>query len=195
MGLQFGSEMKQANRDSVLNYNAFARGIYDWFNLADTMLLPSYVAQAYVDMFFKDYDKKQLQIMYRDYIAANRTFLEENSKKDSVVTLPSGLQYIILRETYGEKPGRDDRVKVNFKGYLIDGTVFDSSYDRGTSNTFRLNIAITGLVEAIQLMPVGSKWRLFIPAELAFGSEPPQGTTILPFSTVIYELELLEINP
>ncbi|MBN1158543.1 MAG: FKBP-type peptidyl-prolyl cis-trans isomerase [Bacteroidales bacterium] len=195
IGLRFGSEMKQSYRDSMLNYDAFARGIYECFHLDDSMLYPRYLAEAYVEVFFDEYDQKQLDIRFRDNKTANRVFLEENAKKDSVVTLPSGLQYIILKEGNGEKPGQTDRVKVHFKSYLIDGTVFDNSYERGSPNIFRLNVAIAGLVEAIQMMSAGSKWRVFIPAELAFGSEPPEGTGILPFSTVIYELELLEVNP
>ena len=119
-------------------------------------------------------------------------FLAENAKRANVVTLPSGLQYEIITETIGQKPVATDKVKVHYHGTLIDGTVFDSSVRRGEPATFGVTQVIQGWVEALQLMPVGSKWKLYIPYNLAYG-ENGAGQMIAPYSTLIFEVELLEI--
>lgn len=119
-------------------------------------------------------------------------FLEENKTKEGVVTLPSGLQYKILKEGTGQKPKETDTVTVHYKGTLIDGTVFDSSYERGEPVSFPLNRVIKGWTEALQLMPVGSKWQLFIPPQLAYGKEGNQ--RIPPNALLIFEVELLNIQ-
>lgn len=119
-------------------------------------------------------------------------FLEENKSKDGVVTLPSGLQYIVLTEGNGEKPTASDRVKCHYHGTLIDGKVFDSSVERGEPTVFSVNGVIKGWTEALQLMPVGSKWKLFIPADLAYGNRAVSDD-IPANSTLIFEVELLEI--
>jgi len=123
---------------------------------------------------------------------AGQAFLAENKKKPGVVTLPSGLQYQIIKEGTGPKPSIDDQVKVHYHGTLIDGTVFDSSVERGQPITLGLKNVIPGWTEALQLMPVGSKWKLFIPSELAYGDNPA-GPTIKEGSTLIFDVELLEI--
>ena len=123
---------------------------------------------------------------------AGRKFLEENAKKDSVVTLPSGLQYQVLVKGEGEVPQATDRVKVNYEGRLIDGTVFDASARHGGEPAeFTPQQVIAGWTEALTMMPVGSKWRLFIPSDLAYGDRD-QGQ-IKPFSTLIFDVELVEI--
>lgn len=119
-------------------------------------------------------------------------FLVENKKKENVVELPSGLQYEILTEGNGEIPKATDSVKCHYHGTLISGTVFDSSVQRGQPATFGVNQVIKGWVEALQLMPVGSKWRLFIPSNLAYG-EQGAGKDIQPNSTLIFDVELLAI--
>lgn len=119
-------------------------------------------------------------------------FHAENAKKEGVVTLESGLQYKILKEGKGEKPTETDRVKVNYKGTLIDGTEFDSSFKRNKPATFSVNRVVKGWTEALQLMPVGSKWQVFIPGELGYGARGA-GEKIGPNSTLIFEVELLEI--
>jgi len=125
-------------------------------------------------------------------INVGQKFLADNGAKEGVVTLPSGLQYMVLTAAEGPKPAATDKVTTHYKGTLIDGTVFDSSYDRGQPATFPLNGVISGWTEALQLMSVGAKWRLFIPPELAYG-ERAQGP-IPGNSTLIFDVELLEIN-
>jgi FKBP-type peptidyl-prolyl cis-trans isomerase FklB len=121
-------------------------------------------------------------------------FLAANKAKDGVVALPSGLQYKILTEGTGPKPAATDSVSCNYRGTLINGTEFDSSYKRGQPTTFQVTEVIKGWTEALQLMPVGSKWQLFIPSELAYG-EQQRSQQITPNSTLIFELELLSIQP
>ncbi len=120
-------------------------------------------------------------------------FLAANKKKEGVVTLPSGLQYKIIKAGNGPKPSADQTVRVHYKGTLIDGTEFDSSYKRGEPAEFPVGQVIKGWVEAIQLMPVGSKWQLFIPSDLAYGPNGA-GQMIGPNSTLIFEVELLGIK-
>lgn len=125
-------------------------------------------------------------------IAKGEKFLADNAKRDGVVTLPSGLQYEVMTKGDGAIPASSDQVKVHYHGTLIDGTVFDSSVDRGQPATFGVTQVIKGWVEALQLMPTGSKWKLFIPSDLAYGSRGAGGQ-IGPFSTLVFEVELLEI--
>ena len=122
---------------------------------------------------------------------AGEEWLKENAKKEGVVVLPSGLQYKVITQGTGEKPTASQRVTVNYEGKLIDGTVFDSSYKRGQPATFALSQVIRGWTEALQLMPVGSKWEVYIPQELGYGDRD-QGT-IPPYSTLIFTVELMEI--
>ena len=121
-------------------------------------------------------------------------FLAENAKKDGVVTLPSGLQYEVLEEGSGDSPGPTDTVKAQYRGTLIDGTEFDSSYKRNEPFVTPVNRVIPGWTEALQLMKEGSKWKIYVPHNLAYGSRgaPP---AIPPYSTLIFEMELLEVNP
>ncbi len=127
----------------------------------------------------------------KEYKVANETFLKENGKKEGVVTLPSGLQYKIIKEGTGLVPSENSLVKVHYEGYLIDGTVFDSSYQRGQSVTFRVNQSIKGLCEALQHMPVGSVWEVYIPQDLGYGDREPG--KILPFSTLIFKIDLIDL--
>ncbi len=120
-------------------------------------------------------------------------FLAENKTKEGVVTLPSGLQYKILKEGTGPKPSASDSVVCNYKGTLIDNTEFDSSYKRGQPATFPVGQVIKGWTEVLQLMPVGSKWQVFVPSDLAYGPRAPGGT-IGPNATLIFEIELLSIQ-
>ncbi|RBL88709.1 FKBP-type peptidyl-prolyl cis-trans isomerase [Chitinophaga flava] len=125
---------------------------------------------------------------------AGEKFLAENKVKPGVVTLPSGLQYLILKAGTGTKPTLNDKVKTHYHGTLIDGTVFDSSVERGEPISFPVSGVIKGWTEALQLMPVGSKWRLFIPADLAYGDRGA-GPKIGPASALVFDVELLEIVP
>jgi FKBP-type peptidyl-prolyl cis-trans isomerase FklB len=125
--------------------------------------------------------------------AAGQKFLEENKKKPGVVTLPSGLQYQIIKEGTGPKPTANDQVQVHYHGTLIDGTVFESSVERGQPITHSASGFIAGWNEALSMMPTGSKWKLFIPSDLAYGD---QGSgQIQPGSTLVFEVELLKVNP
>lgn len=138
------------------------------------------------------FSKKQGEMLDKN-LEEGRRFLEENKQKEGVVALPSGLQYQILQEGNGEKPKANDRVKCHYHGMLTDGRVFDSSVQRGQPAVFGVNQVIKGWVEALQLMPVGSKWRLFIPSELAYGPQGA-GSSIEPNSALIFDVELLGIE-
>jgi FKBP-type peptidyl-prolyl cis-trans isomerase FklB len=133
------------------------------------------------------------QELSNNNLAEGKAFLEENKGKEGVVSLPSGLQYMVLTQGSGEKPGPTDKVTCHYHGTLINGTVFDSSVQRGQPATFPLNMVIKGWTEALQLMPIGSKWRLFLPADLAYGDRHVSAE-IGPNSTLIFDVELLGIN-
>jgi len=124
---------------------------------------------------------------------AGKLFLEENAKKTGIVTLPSGLQYEIITEGKGEKPGLTDVVTTHYHGTLIDGNIFDSSVHRGQPASFPVNGVIKGWTEALQLMAVGSKWKLYVPYQLAYG-EQGAGQAIGPYTTLVFEVELLDIQ-
>ncbi|MDD2246009.1 MAG: FKBP-type peptidyl-prolyl cis-trans isomerase [Fermentimonas sp.] len=136
--------------------------------------------------------EEELKVQYKDSIAAGDAFLAENAKREGVVTLPSGLQYEILRAGTGAVPADTDRVKVHYHGTLINGVVFDSSVDRGEPATFGVTQVIPGWTEALKLMPVGSKWRLYVPYDLAYGAQ--DRGTIKPFSNLVFDVELLGIE-
>lgn len=121
-------------------------------------------------------------------------FLSENSKKPGIVTLPSGLQYQVITQGTGVKPKATDEVTVNYKGTLLNGKQFDSSYDRGEPATFMLNQVIPGWTEGLQYMPAGSKYKFFVPYALAYG-ERAAGPDIAPYSTLIFEVELISVQP
>lgn len=125
---------------------------------------------------------------------SGEAYLAANKSKEGVVVLPSGLQYKVLKEGDGAQPKASDTVTVHYKGTLIDGTEFDSSYGRGEPATFPVTGVIKGWVEALQLMKVGSKWQLFIPADLAYGANPRPGGPIGPNSVLVFEVELIAIK-
>jgi FKBP-type peptidyl-prolyl cis-trans isomerase FklB len=159
----------------------------------DTLPVSQSEIQMTMNKFVNDLQNEQIKKEYKGYMDENKAFLEANAKKDSVVTLPSGLQYIVLKEGKGKKPTMNDRIKVNYSGKLIDGTVFDSSYDRKEPAEFVVGQVIPGWVEAMQLMNEGSKWRIFIPQELAYGMRGQRN--IKPYSTLIFDVELLQVLP
>jgi FKBP-type peptidyl-prolyl cis-trans isomerase FklB len=140
----------------------------------------------------QDYFTKQQDEMLNKNLEAGKAFLEENKKREGVVTLPSGLQYEVINEGDGTIPKATDKVKCHYHGTLIDGTVFDSSVQRGQPAVFGVNQVIKGWVEALQLMSVGSKWRLYIPSDLAYGKQGAGGS-IEPNTTLIFDVELLGI--
>jgi FKBP-type peptidyl-prolyl cis-trans isomerase FklB len=150
-------------------------------------------ARTYVETHTEAIKAKALEAKYGENKAAGIKFLEENKTKEGVITTESGLQYKVIKAGKGEIPTKESSVKVNYKGTLIDGTEFDSSYKRNAPATFRADQVIKGWTEALTMMPVGSKWELYIPQELAYGSRETGGL-IKPFSTLIFEVELLEIE-
>lgn len=136
--------------------------------------------------------EEAMKAQYADSIAAGDAYMAENAKREGVVTLASGLQYEVIREGNGPTPTDTDRVKVHYHGTLLNGTVFDSSVTRGEPATFGVTQVIVGWTEALKLMPVGSKWRLYIPYDLAYGAQ--DRGTIKPFSNLIFDVELLGIE-
>ena len=138
--------------------------------------------------------QKRQQAATQGAMEEGRAWLEQNKTKEGVVTLASGLQYKILIDGTGPKPGPTDNVTTHYHGTLIDGTIFDSSVDRGEPASFGVNQVIAGWTEALQLMSVGSKWELYIPSELAYGANPRPGGAIKPNMALVFQVELLSIN-
>lgn len=155
-------------------------------------LMTMEAAQEYTRTAMESIKAKALEETYADYKVENEKFLTANKAKDGVKTTPSGLQYKVLTEGKGEVPADTCKVKVNYKGTMIDGTEFDSSYTRNEPATFRANQVIKGWTEALTMMPVGSKWELYIPQELGYGAR--ESGKIKPFSTLVFEVELLGIE-
>ena len=152
-------------------------------------------AQSLVQTFFKEQEDKQRAAAAeagKVAKAAGESFLAENAKKEGVVVLPSGLQYQVLKEGNGKKPSATDQVKCHYEGTLIDGTIFDSSYQRNEPATFGLNQVIAGWTEGVQLMSEGAKYRFFIPYNLAYG-ERGAGAQIPPFAALVFDVELLKV--
>ena len=189
----FGTDStKKVNNDqilagliSVLKNQQLAIGKMEASNLIQTEVEKSQAAET-------ARQEEDLKIQYKDSIAAGDAYMAENAKREGVVTLPSGLQYEVLRAGTGAIPADTDQVKVHYHGTLINGTVFDSSVDRGEPATFGVTQVIPGWTEALKLMPVGSKWRLYVPYNLAYGSA--DRGTIKPFSNLIFDVELLGIE-
>jgi FKBP-type peptidyl-prolyl cis-trans isomerase FklB len=150
-------------------------------------------AQEYMRTQMDAIKEKATAEKYAENKTAGEKFLAENKGKEGVVTTPSGLQYKIITKGNGAIPADTSKVKVNYKGTLIDGTEFDSSYKRNDPATFRANQVIKGWTEALTMMPVGSKWELYIPSDLGYGSRETGGQ-IKPFSTLVFEVELLGIE-
>jgi FKBP-type peptidyl-prolyl cis-trans isomerase FklB len=151
------------------------------------------VSPEEADQLIQSYLREAAVEKHKGNIEAGEAFLTENSKKDGVNTLPSGLQYEVLETGGGGIPQATDEVTTHYHGTLLDGTVFDSSVERGQPASFPVNRVIPGWVEALQLMSVGSKWRLYVPHNLAYG-EQGAGDVITPYSTLIFDVELLGIN-
>lgn len=150
-------------------------------------------AQAFMTTQMEAIKEKASEAKFAGNKEAGQKFLADNKGKEGVVTTPSGLQYKILTKGTGAIPADTSKVKVNYKGTLIDGTEFDSSYKRNEPASFRANQVIKGWTEALTLMPVGSKWELYIPYDLAYGGKETGGQ-IQPFSTLVFEVELLDIE-
>ena len=183
--VQDGDTTKVFNKNDYLA--GFVAGVMD-----DSKVMTAEEAATYAETVQNRMVSEKAAAKYGDYRKANEAFLAENAKKAGVTTTASGLQYEVLKAGTGIKPTAASVVKVHYHGTLIDGTVFDSSVERKEPATFGVSEVIKGWTEALQLMPVGSKWRLYIPQELAYG--PAEQGTIKPFSTLIFDVELISIE-
>ena len=193
IGLNIGKSLR---KDSVdVDPNILLRGLRDALAGGKTLLRDD-EAKAVMAALQSDLRKKQeekAQHVGETNKKEGEAFLAANKTKEGVITLPSGLQYKVLKEGMGPKPSAGHSVVCNYRGTLLDNTEFDSSYKRGQPATFQVGQVIKGWTEALQLMPVGSKWQLFIPSELAYGQRGA-GTDIGPNATLIFEVELLSIH-
>jgi len=187
LGLSLGNNLLGSGVNA-LNYAKLAKGIQDVME-QNVPEISYQEAQTIIGDFFQALQEKVGEAAKSE----GKAFLAENAKRAEVVTLVSGLQYEVITEGTGTTPKASDSVSVHYHGSLIDGTVFDSSINRGEPATFGVTQVISGWVEALQLMPVGSKWKLFIPSDLAYGAQGA-GQSIAPHSTLIFEVELLEIK-
>ena len=193
LGLGIGRQLSQMGATD-LNIDDFAQTIKDVFAGAQPQVADQ-EAQQIVQEFFEAQDAKQRAAAAEKGKAARQAgeeYLAANAKKEGVVTLPSGLQYMVLNEGTGKKPKATDKVKCHYEGMLIDGAMFDSSIQRGEPAVFPLNQVIAGWTEGLQLMTEGSKYRFFIPYSLGYG-EHGAGTSIPPFSALIFDVELIEV--
>ena len=186
LGLNIGNNLTSSGITN-LDFESFTAGISDILT-KNPLKISIEEAQAALNERFD----KITEEASKETIAEGQAFLAGNTKKAGVVVLPSGLQYKIITVGTGVKPKISDKVRCHYHGTLINGTVFDSSVQRGQPAVFGVNQVIKGWVEALQLMPVGSKWQLFIPSDLAYGKQGA-GQQIPPHTTLIFEVELLEI--
>ena len=194
LGIGIGSQLAGMGAKE-LNIDDFAQAIKDVISGSE-LKVDNAEAQTLVQNFFQEQEAKQQAAAAeagKAAKAAGEAFLAENGKKDGIVTLPSGLQYQVLKEGNGKKPSSTDQVVCHYEGTLIDGTVFDSSYQRNQPATFGLNQVIPGWTEGVQLMQEGAKYRFFIPYKLAYG-ERGAGAQIPPFATLVFDVELIEVK-
>ena len=193
LGMDIGNSLKEMQAD--IDLPSLMAGLRDTFEGTEALLTPEEAAEVGKE-FSKKMQEKQAE-KNKNLAGKNReegeAFLTENKKKEGIVTTERGLQVMLLEEGDGPKPKATDQVKVHYQGTLLDGTEFDSSYKRGQPVTFPVNGVIAGWTEALQLMKVGSKVRLFIPSDLAYG-ERGAGQRIGPNATLIFEVELLGIE-
>lgn len=201
LGVNIATGLKQSFED--LNTDLVLQG---YRNGADSVniLIPAAKTDSIIRTYMQkkqmaEREKQQAEALakaekeFAENKAAGEKFLEENKSKEGVITTDSGLQYIVLKEGDGEKPLVSSKVKVHYHGTLLDGTVFDSSVEKGEPYSPIINQMIKGWIEGIPLMSVGSKYKFFVPSDLAYGAFPRPGGVIKPFSTLVFEVELLEI--
>ncbi len=187
---QQAAEGLMGNEDLVTDIELIKQGLINGMLGYDQMSASE--AQNYLNVTMQQLQEKKNEELYGENRRQGEEFLAENKTKEGVVTTESGLQYKVIKMGKGKKPSATDRVKVHYHGTLVDGTVFDSSVNRGEPATFGVNQVIKGWTEALQLMPVGSKWTLYIPYNLAYGAQ--NTGTIKPYSALIFEVELLGIE-
>lgn len=187
VGMSIAGSLIQQNLDEI-STSALSEAIEDVFQGKQ----PKYSAEE-ANAIIQNYLGRAAEQKFAQFKQEGEAFLAENFKKEGVKTTLSGLQYEVLEAGEGPKPGPTDKVTVHYHGTLIDGTVFDSSVQRGTPATFGVNQVIAGWTEALQLMPKGSKYRLYIPQELGYGANPHPGGAIKPYMALIFDVELLDI--
>lgn len=194
LGLNIGRQLKQMGLSGTLNVQDFAAAVQDTLDGA-TLKVDAREAQQVLNQFFAELERRQNAEAALKGKAAKEEgekFLKENSKKEGVTTTASGLQYMVLTQGSGRKPKASDTVRCHYEGTLIDGTVFDSSYRRGEPADFGLRQVISGWTEGVQLMAEGSKFRFFIPYNLAYG-ERGAGSDIPPYAALIFDVELIKV--
>ena len=194
LGLGIGRQLAQMGAEQ-LSIDDFAQAIKDVV-AGGQLKLDEAEAQVIVQEFFQKQEEKQRAAaaeMGKKAKEEGEKYLAENAKKEGVVTLPSGLQYLVIKEGNGKRPKATDKVKCHYEGMLVDGTLFDSSVQRGEPATFPLNQVIAGWTEGLQLMPEGSKYRVFIPYTLGYG-ERGAGASIPPFAALVFDVELIEVQ-
>jgi len=193
VGVDIGKSFRLQEMD--INPDVMARGLSDAFSDKETALTDE-ETQSTLIKFRQEFQEKQREIAQRkaqETAIAEEAYLAESASKEGVVSLPSGLQYKVITPGDGPSPLTTDKVKVHYKGSLADGTIFDSSYDRGQPTSFTVSGVIKGWTEALLLMQVGSKWELTIPSKLGYGARG-SGGKIPPNSTLLFEVELLGIE-
>jgi|TARA_R110002126_G_scaffold213290_1_gene359803 FKBP-type peptidyl-prolyl cis-trans isomerase FklB len=189
IGLQMGEQLR-ANPFDGLDISAVQEGLADAFNLQPAQVTNDALREAFNQIHERMQAAKNAQ--FAEAQEAGEAFLSDNAKRDEVTVTESGLQYEVVNAGDGETPTAASTVRVHYHGTLLDGTVFDSSYDRGQPAEFPVGGVIKGWTEALQLMQVGAKLRLFVPHDLAYG-EQGAGGAIAPFSTLVFDVELLDI--
>ncbi len=188
VGMSIGQSLQGQNLDQI-DLDEFIIGIKAIFN-NETLNYTPEEANTKITEYINEMNASR----FAEVKEEGALFLTENGKKEGITTLPSGLQYEIIEEGNGDLPSETAQVTVHYHGTLTDGTVFDSSVSRGTPATFGVNQVIKGWTEALQLMPAGSKWKLYIPENLAYGANPHPGGPIKPHMALIFDVELISIN-
>ena len=194
LGIGIGTQLRGMGATN-LNIDDFAQAIKDAI-AGKKLKVDNKEAQTLVNNFFAEQQARKEAAAAeagRAAKAVGEDFLAENAKKDNIVVLPSGLQYEVIREGNGKKPSATSKVKCHYEGTLIDGTKFDSSYDRGEPATFGLNQVTAGWTEGLQLMSEGAKYRFFIPYNLGYG-ERGAGASIPPYAALVFDVELIEVQ-
>ncbi|MFC1668157.1 FKBP-type peptidyl-prolyl cis-trans isomerase [Chlamydiota bacterium] len=191
-GVDVGKSMKRLNID--IDFPVLVRGMKDAFDDASLLLTPEEITAIKKDFFLKRQKEmnERMKVLGEKNLKESEEFLTKNKEKEGIVVTDSGLQYEIITQGDGPKPTGDSKVKVHYKGMLLDGTEFDSSYNRGEPATFHVKRVIPGWSEGVQLMNVGSKYRLYIPPAIGYG-KTGAGNRIPPNATLLFEVELLEI--
>ena len=185
LGYSVGSNLKNSGFDT-LNTEQFVKGLMEAIDEGDN---PTKAQEA--NTVIQQYMEEQRKVQAEKMAGEGKAFLEENAKKEGVITLPSGLQYKVVKAGTGPKAVDGDKVTTHYTGRFIDGKVFDSSVERGQPATFGVNQVIKGWTEALKLMPEGSKWVLYIPYDLAYGERGQ--SSIPPYSTLIFDIELIDV--